>query len=92
MGDLTDRIRARQMGVSSWTDEQIREAIERPFREHGEHPWHQVSRCVYCGPCGVRLYQGTMPTDHVVYVPPRKPRKMSAGDRMMQLREERYGR
>jgi hypothetical protein len=25
------------------------------------HPWRQVGRCVYCVPCGVRLYQGILP-------------------------------
>lgn len=85
---LRDRIRANQAGVRELTPQQIAEALERPFREHGEHPWHQVGRCVYCGPCGVRLYQGTMPPDHEVYRPPRKP---SVGDRMMALKRERYG-
>ena len=92
MSDLTDRIRARQAGALDLTNEQIVEALDRMFREHDEHPWHQVGRYVYCGPCGARLYQGTMPVDHEVYVIPTKPRKMSAGERMMKLRDERYGR
>lgn len=31
--------------------------------EHVEHPWEQVGSCVYCTPCGVRLYQGRVPDD-----------------------------
>jgi len=77
---LTDRVRAQQAGVQRLTPEQIREALERPFKEHGDHPWHQIGRCVYCGPCGVRLYQGTMPPDHEVYKRPYQP---TAADEML---------
>jgi hypothetical protein len=29
--------------------------------EHDDHPWSQVGPCVYCDPCGIRLYQGSIP-------------------------------
>lgn len=53
------------------------EALEERLTEHAEHPWHQVGRCVYCGPCRERLYQGTMPETHPVWVPPKKPQPPS---------------
>jgi len=90
VSELTERIRAQQAGVSELTNEQIIEAIDKHFREHQDHAWHQVGRCVYCGPCGVRLYQGKIPEDHEVWVD-RRPRKPSIGDEMMRMKRERYG-
>ena len=49
------------------------QAIEDLIGPHEHHPWHQVGRCVYCGPCGTRLYQGTAPDDHPRWTP--KPRR-----------------
>ena len=86
--DRLARIRAQQAASPRLTPEQIKEAIERHFAAHEDHPWHAVGRCVYCGPCGVRLYQGTMPSDHEVWRPP--PRRTRA-DEMLALRKERYG-
>ena len=80
MSELTDRIRARQAGAVKLTNEQIIEAIDRPIREHGEHPWEQIGRCVYCGPCQVRLYQGRIPEGHPVA--PRRPPGPTEADRM----------
>lgn len=59
--------------------------LDEMLTEHGEHPWHQVGRCVYCGPCHTRLYQGTLPEDHPVWKPPRKP---TAADKM----REKWGK
>lgn len=39
------------------------------LNEHAEHPWHQVGRDVYCGPCDVRLYRGRMLRTHAVWHP-----------------------
>jgi hypothetical protein len=36
------------------------------LREHLDHPWEQVGRCVFCAACGARLYQGTIPEGHPV--------------------------
>lgn len=47
--------------------------FERMVSEHLDHPWYAIGRCVYCGPCEVRLYQGHVPPDHPVYEPPKKP-------------------
>ena len=38
-------------------------AFDRMLTEHQEHEWRQIGRCVYCQPCNVRLYQGTLPKD-----------------------------
>lgn len=38
--------------------------IWRMLGEHDDHPWKQVGRCVYCGTCGVRLFQGRVPPGH----------------------------
>lgn len=38
--------------------------LDEMLTTHGEHPWEQVGRCVYCVPCGERLYQGTIPEGH----------------------------
>lgn len=35
------------------------EMLER----HGDHEWREVGPCVYCEPCGVRLYQGSIPPE-----------------------------
>lgn len=40
---------------------------------HIKHPWRQVGRCVYCGPCGVRLYSGIIPDKH-----PKEPKPIKA--------------
>jgi len=29
--------------------------------EHKDHIWVEVSPCIYCDDCNVRLYQGTLP-------------------------------
>jgi len=86
---LTDRIRAaQQAGVGRLTNAQIVEALERPSKEHGDHKWHQVGPCVWCGPCGVRLYQGTMPKDHPVWCEPIQQRRATDADKM----RERWGK
>jgi len=36
-------------------------AFDSMLAEHEEHEWRQIGRCVYCQPCNVRLYQGTLP-------------------------------
>jgi hypothetical protein len=61
------------------TAAQVAEALFGHIQPHEEHPWRAIGRCVYCGPCGVRLYQGTMPKDHEVYKPPYRP---TEADRM----------
>ncbi len=33
------------------------------FTDHIDHEWVEVRPCVYCKPCGVRLYQGRLPKD-----------------------------
>jgi len=43
-------------------------AFDNMLAEHQEHEWRQIGRCVYCQPCNVRLYQGTLP-------PNRKPKR-----------------
>lgn len=48
--------------------EYIRETVE----PHLDHAWKQVGRCVYCGPCNVRLYDGRIPQDHPQLVPPKR--------------------
>jgi hypothetical protein len=50
-------------------EQQIWEQLLSTLDLHAAHTWKQVSRCVYCDDCGVRLYQGTLPADR------RKPRK-----------------
>jgi len=37
------------------------EAFGAQLAEHAPHPWRQVGGCVYCVPCGLRLYQGDLP-------------------------------
>lgn len=46
------------------------EALGSLIDAHSDHPWHVISRCVYCGPCGLRLFQGRVPDGHPVYTPP----------------------
>lgn len=31
------------------------------LKEHEPHDWEQIGPCVYCTPCGTRLYQGVLP-------------------------------
>lgn len=38
------------------------------IRDHADHAWRQVGRCVYCE-CGQRLYQGRKPDDHPTFTP-----------------------
>lgn len=57
------------------------EGIGKLFEAHVDHPWHIVSGCVYCGPCGVRLYRGQMPEGHPVFKPP-PSRSKGAADAM----------
>lgn len=37
------------------------EGLAAFLAEHEPHPWREVGSCVYCIPCGVRLYQGGLP-------------------------------
>ena len=32
-----------------------------PWEGHEDHEWREVPPCVYCVPCGLRLYQGSLP-------------------------------
>lgn len=49
------------------------------LKVHEEHPWEQVGRCVFCVPCGDRLYQGTIPEGHPVgHRQSKQPRNMLA--------------
>lgn len=36
-------------------------AFEAVLKEHEDHEWTEIAPCVYCVPCNVRLYQGTLP-------------------------------
>lgn len=38
-------------------------ALEAILIEHGEHEWEEIPPCVYCKPCRVRLYQGSIPAE-----------------------------
>ena len=31
--------------------------------DHVDHEWREVGRCVYCVPCGLRLFQGKIAKD-----------------------------
>lgn len=64
------RLREQQQNAPKLSLDDIARSISAQLNPHIDHPWVQVGRCVICGPCGVRLYQGTIPDDHVVYVPP----------------------
>lgn len=37
------------------------QAMNDMLEAHADHPWKEVGPCVYCEPCGVRLYQGSIP-------------------------------
>lgn len=43
--------------------------LDKLLKEHEDHPWHKIGRCVYCGPCGKRLGQFDIPTMHPIYNP-----------------------
>ena len=36
-------------------------AFNAILEAHAEHEWEEVPPCVYCKPCKVRLYQGSIP-------------------------------
>lgn len=76
MSERTDRIRAQQTGPKV-TAAEVGTAFGRWMDEmmsaHGEHPWTQIGRCVFCVPCGERMYQGTIPEGHPVGRFPSKP-------------------
>ena len=36
-------------------------ALEELLEEHKDHEWEGIPPCVYCKPCKVRLYQGSIP-------------------------------
>ena len=55
------------------------------IEKHSNHPWIKYGRCVYCGPCGVRLGQGNIPKDHPIYVPPKKPHVDDSSDKIRKL-------
>lgn len=57
---------------------QVAAAIDELIEAHMDHPWHIVGRCVYCGPCGLRLYAGRIPEDHPIYRPPPSRSKTAA--------------
>lgn len=61
------------------------EAFRAILAEHAEHPWEQIGRCVYCGPCRKRLFQGTFdPSKHETFV---RPKQKSPANQM----RERWG-
>jgi hypothetical protein len=72
IADRLARIRAAQATRPPLTAAQLAEALDAVFIAHADHPWYRVGRCVYCGPCGARLYQGAVPPDHPIYTPPRQ--------------------
>lgn len=82
MSERVDRIRERQRGAADITPAEVAAAFEAHLTAHADHPWHVVGRCVFCGPCGTRLYQGTMPSDHPVWEPPAVARRRTAADEM----------
>lgn len=65
-----DEVRRRQQGVENLDEAAVAAALYEMLDAHQAHPWHQVGRCVFCGPCNVRLYQGTVPADHPRWVKP----------------------
>jgi hypothetical protein len=73
------KIRADQASAPRLTTEQVGSSFAAFLNEmltaHGEHPWTQIGRCVYCVPCGERLYQGTIPEGHPVGRFPSKPQR-----------------
>jgi|SRR5215471_2140501 len=64
--------------------EEVMALFEAVMAEHMEHEWEQLGRCVWCWPCGVRLYQGRVPDDHPMHV---RVRGRSMADQM----RERWG-
>jgi hypothetical protein len=36
-------------------------SLDEMLAPHLEHEWREVPPCVYCVPCDVRLYQGSIP-------------------------------
>jgi hypothetical protein len=52
---LTDEERIKSIAaIDSWL---------ATIKSHEPHEWQQVGPCVYCVPCNIRLYQGTLPED-----------------------------
>lgn len=47
-----------------------------PWVEHADHKWVEHAPCVYCDPCGVRLYQGRLPIERD---PERQAREAACG-------------
>lgn len=69
MSDLHERLarlRAEQASRPPFTMEEVATALAARFAPHMDHPWEKVGRCVFCVPCGERLYQGTIPEGHPV--------------------------
>ena len=62
-------------------------SIEQHIAPHMDHPWEKIGRCIYCGPCGTRLYQGTIPRGHPIFDTP-KPKRQSQADQM----RDRWGK
>lgn len=85
MSERTDRIRAAQAGAADLDEASIAKLLYDMLDAHSQHPWRKIGRCVYCGPCGVRLYQGDLPDGHPVWTP---PRRKTAADEM----RERWGK
>lgn len=48
-----NRVRQQQAGVTM-TPAEAAAAVLAHIQPHEDHPWRQVGRCVYCGPCHVR--------------------------------------
>lgn len=45
-------------------DAEIKAVAEQlPWVIHADHEWREVPPCVYCVPCGERLYQGSLPAE-----------------------------
>jgi hypothetical protein len=56
--------------------------VHEIVRPHLDHEWHKVGRCVYCGPCNQRLYEGQLPPGHPVWTPPKRKRASTVGEDM----------
>lgn len=37
-------------------------SIDELIEEHRDHEWKEVHPCVYCVPCNIRLYHGSLPS------------------------------
>ena len=37
--------------------------IQEIIEQHRDHEWREVPPCVYCVPCDVRLFQGSIPAE-----------------------------